>query len=54
MRSSLADGFFFFPTPNPDGKKKPVKSASVEEGRRMYVITGKNKNHTPLVRAPEI
>ena len=39
---------FFFPAPNPEGKKKPVKSGSGEEGRRTYVITWKNKNHTPL------
>ena len=48
-QSSILVYVFFFSGSESRGKKKPVKSGSGEEGRRTYVITWKNKNHTPLV-----
>ena len=52
--SFIPKRFFFFPAKIPREKKKPLKYPlpSYIFGRStvLYVITWKNKNHTPLVR----
>ena len=46
-KSFFPQRFFFFP--NPERKKKTVKSFFLEVGRRSNVITKKIKNQPPLL-----